>query len=115
VKQPEVIPIKVRNVPALLKYVVYRFYFSSNNRKTLLNEYIREKEPVVRYPTDSDIQYTYNWAEFPKSPKDFHETLKRYIRIEYTSLSGGKKYFFECESKYDPNDRIWRVEYQKAN
>jgi len=39
----------------------------------------------------------------------------RLINIEYKWLSSEKKYFFEGKWKYNPKNKTWDIDYQKAD
>ena len=112
--RPEILPIKIINAPALIQKMKIEFCILSGGQKTILHS--AEESGLVRFPVEP-TEASYQYAELTEKlqrcgPED---TLERHVRIDYTSLSGGKKYFYENRSKYNLTGNIWDSVDEKAS
>ena len=117
VKDLKTIQIKVLNSPAEIITAKYEYYsIDKNGNKNSVDEYEGDNNSF-KYPSDK-MQYTSSSIKITDSLiRDLksEENLFRFIRIEYKWLSSDKKYFFEGKWKYNKVNKIWDIEYQKAD
>jgi hypothetical protein len=114
INQPEVVATRVINAPALIKQMKYEFYVLSGEEKNIFHSH--QQSDFVRFP-DPSSQATYTVRELTGKVQQCRpgDKIERYLRVDYSALSGGKEYFFESASKYDFSEQRWRVIYEKAS
>ena len=113
IMRPEMIAIRTTNAPALVKEARYDYYILSGDTKRIIHS--QQETNFVRFP-DTRSQNTYTVGDFRENiincqPEDI---VERFLRIEYSSLSKGKKYTYESLAKYDLTEQRWRYTYEKA-
>ena len=114
VNHPEMIATRVTNAPAMITKAFYEFYILVGDTKTIVHSC---QQPIqVRYP-DPNSQTTYTFAELNQAIQQCQasDQLKRHLRAEYTTLSGGKQYFYESDSNYAFPEKTWRVVSEHAS
>ncbi len=111
--KPQTVATKVTNAPAKIISAQYHFYFILGSEKREIHKH--EDNNIVRFP-DEKSQATYTVGKFEQLLKTQKsgEELERYLRIDYSALSGNKKYMYESRSKYDFQENRWRVISEKA-
>ena len=114
VNHPEVVALRVMNAPAAIIKTNYKFYVVSGTSERVIHS--SQETDFVRFP-DPNSQATYTFPAFNKAIQECEpgDTPKRYLRIEYSSLSIGKTYYYESVSTYDFSEQRWRVNTEKAS
>ena len=113
INHPETAITQVSNSPAQINRITYEFYYMENGNRSELHSY-NDKSKVV-FPSEKS-QYTYTVPGFNKLIEGLpaNVKLKKYIRIEYSDLSGNEHYYYESRSYYDFNEKVWRIEFEDA-
>jgi len=115
INQPETIAMKVSNSPAkIIKMEVSLQYPSKDGDYN--NLLTREESNLARFPAES-TQWTFVIAELSEIIKQVKgpSRLERYIKITYSSLDGGIKYYYTFRSSYVPNDNNWKSIVEEGN
>jgi hypothetical protein len=113
INQPQTVAVRVINAPAKIMKEQYQYYFIAGSQKRDIDN--NEKKDFVRFP-DEKSQYTYTVGAFEQAltTRKSGEELKRYVRVDYSGLSGGKEYMYESYSTYDFIENRWQVESETA-
>jgi hypothetical protein len=102
----------ISNAPA--KVNKFKIIFRAESKTKALHEF--EKNGDVKYPSDKS-QYTYKAPDFEKFITELtdDDIVTREIEIEYTSLSGGKKYKYSSYSTYRKDEKVWNLDEESAS
>ena len=88
----------------------------SLNEKTLFIHTIKDR---VRFP-DGKSEWNFgmseeNFGKIMNRSKEEQSKLIRLISLDYSSLGGGKSYYYILEQSFDPNAKQWYDSREEAN
>lgn len=109
INHPDTFATVVSNAPAKINKAKYEFYHLLGNKKNIVHSH--DEENFVRFPSAANTQSTYTVPNFQTILAQLPNgiTLHRYLRIDYSFLSGKEKYYFEILSKYNPSQQRWET------
>jgi len=113
IPHPDIFAIMLSNSPARINKIKYEYYYISKNKKEILAS--GEESNLVRFPSPMS-QNTNTIEKLQEKLKVLSPDteIKRNLRIDYSSLSGKEKYFYESESIYISTENRWKEINEKA-
>lgn len=84
------------------------------------NKIFSEKfEKLIRFPDEaSEWSFTIGTEDFNQMmnrPDEMKRNLIRKIKLKYSSIDGGKVYYYELHQKFEPLDNQWSDIYEYAD
>ena len=111
---PYIIAVRVLNSPAKIIQLDFRIVL---NEKELFSQQVKS---VVRYP-DDEVDWTLVLLEeafdklFLNIPNSLRNSVHRTIFIKYSSINGGRTYYYNLEQYFRPEANQWEVIIEEGN
>jgi hypothetical protein len=112
VNQPQIVMFRLINSPAKIIDKTIKLLLNTNINKKILHEH--SESNIVQFP-DSKLIWTYNISEreFENYISELQNSIsnrgefERIIEIKYSSIDGGKNYYFKMKQRFDLSQKNW--------